>query len=191
MRPFARQRHRRRDRGVRAEHLRSRGDAGWMGSAVARTRVAQSALYIVIRQILGGHSYCCTSLTDLLQLDSPPIAIAFVDQAPPGVPHVSAMEPAGCGYWRRAAAGEVFFTVADDHKRCPVGRTRTTCPLGVGTAGADGAGGDDGRAVVPEAGGRAADSKAQDAAACRRLLAPGGCTGAEPTWCWCAATPGS
>ena len=31
------------------------------------------------------------------------------------------MEPAGCGYWRRAASGEVFFTVADDHKRCPVG----------------------------------------------------------------------
>ena len=37
------------------------------------------------------------------------------------MPHVSAGEPAGCGYWRRAAAGEVFFTVADDHKGCPVG----------------------------------------------------------------------
>src|SRR5229473_3701845 len=36
-----------------------------------------------------------------------------------GVPHVAAVEPAG--YWRRAAAGEVFYTVADDHKRCPVG----------------------------------------------------------------------
>jgi uncharacterized protein (DUF169 family) len=62
-----------------------------------------------------------TSLTELLHLTSPPVAIAFVDAAPQGVPHVSAMEPAGCGYWRRAAAGEVFFTVADDHKRCPVG----------------------------------------------------------------------
>jgi len=62
-----------------------------------------------------------TPLTELLGLTSPPVAITFVDQAPPGVPHVSAMEPAGCGYWRRAAAGEVFFTVADDHKRCPVG----------------------------------------------------------------------
>jgi hypothetical protein len=30
------------------------------------------------------------------------------------------MEPAGCGYWRRAAEGEVFYTVADDHKGCPV-----------------------------------------------------------------------
>jgi uncharacterized protein (DUF169 family) len=49
------------------------------------------------------------------------VAITFVDSAPAGVPHVAALEPAGCGYWRRAAAGEVFFTVADDHKQCPVG----------------------------------------------------------------------
>jgi uncharacterized protein (DUF169 family) len=61
------------------------------------------------------------SLTELLQLSSTPVAIAFVENAPPGVPHVSATEPASCGYWKRAAAGEVFFTVADDHKRCPVG----------------------------------------------------------------------
>ena len=62
-----------------------------------------------------------TTLSDLLHLTSAPVAITFVDTAPPGVPHVSAVEPAGCGYWRRAAAGEVFFTVADDHKGCPVG----------------------------------------------------------------------
>jgi len=62
-----------------------------------------------------------TTLTELLRLTSPPIAITFADQPPSGVPHVSAIEPAGCGYWRRAAAGEVFFTVADDHKGCPIG----------------------------------------------------------------------
>ena len=62
-----------------------------------------------------------TALTELLGLASSPVAISFVDEAPAGVPHVSAVEPAGCGYWRRAASGEVFFTVADDHKRCPVG----------------------------------------------------------------------
>src|SRR5262245_43997818 len=61
------------------------------------------------------------TLTDLLQLTSPPVAITFTAAAPPGVPHVADTEPASCGYWRRAAAGEVFFTVADDHKRCPVG----------------------------------------------------------------------
>ena len=60
-------------------------------------------------------------LADLLQLSSPPIAISFVDAAPAGVPRVSASEPAGCGYWRRAAAGEVFYTVPDDHKGCPIG----------------------------------------------------------------------
>jgi uncharacterized protein (DUF169 family) len=62
-----------------------------------------------------------TSLSELLHLTSVPVAITFLDAAPPGVPHASVVEPAGCGYWRRAAAGEVFFTVADDHKRCPVG----------------------------------------------------------------------
>jgi uncharacterized protein (DUF169 family) len=70
-----------------------------------------------------------SSLTELLQLTSAPIAITFVDQAPPGVAHISAMEPAGCGYWRRAAAGEVFFTVADDHKGCPIGAHTHNVPL--------------------------------------------------------------
>jgi uncharacterized protein (DUF169 family) len=60
-------------------------------------------------------------IEQLLNLTSPPVAVAFVSAAPAGVPHVAAVEPAGCGYWRRAAAGEVFYTVADDHKRCPVG----------------------------------------------------------------------
>jgi uncharacterized protein (DUF169 family) len=70
-----------------------------------------------------------TSLTNLLNLTSPPVAIAFVDRAPDGVPHVASGEPAGCGYWRRAAAGEVFYTVADDHKRCPVGAHTHNVPL--------------------------------------------------------------
>ena len=60
-------------------------------------------------------------LAQLLQLAVPPVAIAFVDAPPPGVAKVAAVEPAGCGYWRRAAAGEVFFTEAEDHKHCPVG----------------------------------------------------------------------
>ena len=69
------------------------------------------------------------SLGELLHLDSAPVAIAFVEAAPSGVPHVSALEPAGCGYWRRAAEGQVFFTVADDHKRCPVGAHTHNVPL--------------------------------------------------------------
>jgi uncharacterized protein (DUF169 family) len=70
-----------------------------------------------------------TVLADLLQLSSPPVAISFVEQAPAGVPHVAAPEPAGCGYWRRAAAGEVFFTNTDDHKGCPVGAHTHNVPL--------------------------------------------------------------
>lgn len=70
-----------------------------------------------------------SSLTELLRLKSAPIAISFVDAPPAGVPHVASTEPAGCGYWRRAAAGEVFFTLADDHKRCPVGAHTHNVPL--------------------------------------------------------------
>jgi uncharacterized protein (DUF169 family) len=69
------------------------------------------------------------SLTELLQLETPPVAISFVDTPPAGVAHVATPEPAGCGYWRRAAAGQVFFTTADDHKRCPVGAHTHFVPL--------------------------------------------------------------
>ena len=69
------------------------------------------------------------SLAELLQLETPPVAISFVDTPPAGVARVSAPEPAGCSYWRRAAAGEVFFTTADDHKRCPVGAHTHHVPL--------------------------------------------------------------
>ena len=69
------------------------------------------------------------SLTELLGLSAPPVAIAFVDDAPPGVPRVAGSEAAGCGYWRRATSGEVFYTVADDHKSCPVGAHTHNVPL--------------------------------------------------------------
>ena len=62
-----------------------------------------------------------SELQQLLHLRAAPVAIAFLPSAPDGVAHVASREPAGCGYWRRAAAGEVFYTDADDHKRCPVG----------------------------------------------------------------------
>ena len=62
-----------------------------------------------------------SDLQRLLKLHAVPVAIAFRPTAPAGVAHVAAREPASCGYWRRAAAGEVFYTDADDHKRCPVG----------------------------------------------------------------------
>jgi len=66
----------------------------------------------------------------LLDLKTPPIAITFCDQPPAGVPRVGRAEPAGCGYWRRAAAGEVFYTEAADHLNCAVGALTHNVPLG-------------------------------------------------------------
>jgi uncharacterized protein (DUF169 family) len=61
-------------------------------------------------------------LEQLLATKKPPIAIAFVDRAPAGVPRIEASQPAGCGYWRVAAEeGKVFFTEAADHHGCPIG----------------------------------------------------------------------
>ena len=62
-----------------------------------------------------------TKLEQLLQLQASPVAITFRPTAPAGCKRVEKSEPAGCGYWKRAAAGEVFFTEAADHMSCPVG----------------------------------------------------------------------
>jgi len=69
------------------------------------------------------------TLEALLDLTSPPIAVTFTDEPPAGVSRIAASEPAGCGYWRRAAEGEIFYTAADDHKRCPVGAHTHNVPL--------------------------------------------------------------
>ena len=68
-------------------------------------------------------------IAELLNLSSPPVAIAFVDAPPRGMRRIETSEPAGCGYWKRAAEGEVFYTEADDHKRCPVGAHTHHVPL--------------------------------------------------------------
>jgi uncharacterized protein (DUF169 family) len=60
-------------------------------------------------------------IQELLGLRFPPVAIAFRTSAPPGMRRIDSPAPAGCGYWRRAADGEVFYTEAPDHYTCPVG----------------------------------------------------------------------
>jgi uncharacterized protein (DUF169 family) len=62
-----------------------------------------------------------SELIRLLDLTTPPIAIAFRDEAPAGLAKVTSAEPAGCGYWRRAAEGQAFYTEAADHYGCPIG----------------------------------------------------------------------
>jgi uncharacterized protein (DUF169 family) len=37
------------------------------------------------------------------------------------MPRIEFPAPAGCGYWRLAAEGRVFYTEASDHYTCPVG----------------------------------------------------------------------
>src|SRR4051812_19475231 len=69
------------------------------------------------------------TLTQLLGLTTPPVAIAFCDKAPAGTRRTLAPQPASCGYWTLAAAGQVFYTEAADHKNCPVGAHTHGVPL--------------------------------------------------------------
>jgi len=60
-------------------------------------------------------------LQSLLGLRVWPVAIGFRPDPPPDVRRVNSPAPAGCGYWRLAAEGGVFFTEASDHYQCPIG----------------------------------------------------------------------
>lgn len=50
-----------------------------------------------------------------------PVAISFLDEPPAGVARFEGSEPSSCSFWRLAAEGRVFYTVAGDHQNCPVG----------------------------------------------------------------------
>ena len=56
-----------------------------------------------------------------LSMGRRPVAISFLDAAPAGVAKFSGTEPAGCSFWRLAAAGRTFYTVPADHFNCAVG----------------------------------------------------------------------
>jgi uncharacterized protein (DUF169 family) len=56
-----------------------------------------------------------------LALGRRPVAVTFLDAEPSGVPQFSGTEPAGCSFWRLAAAGKTFYTVPADHFNCAVG----------------------------------------------------------------------
>jgi len=75
------------------------------------------------------NAMAATTIEELLNLSAPPVAVAFLPAAPAGVPRVAQAEPAGCGYWRRAALGEVFYTEAPDHLNCPVGAHTLNVPM--------------------------------------------------------------
>jgi uncharacterized protein (DUF169 family) len=60
-------------------------------------------------------------LQTLLGMDQKPVAVTYRATPPDGVPRVDSTGPSGCSYWKRAAAGERFYTEAADHYNCPIG----------------------------------------------------------------------
>jgi len=60
-------------------------------------------------------------LSEALGLPRRPVAVAFRDAPPVGVEKFAGVEPSSCSFWRLAAAGQTFYTVAADHYNCPIG----------------------------------------------------------------------
>lgn len=55
-----------------------------------------------------------------LELSLPPIAVAFADAVPDGVPEFDGSAPAGCLFWQEAAR-RTFATTAAHHSLCSIG----------------------------------------------------------------------
>jgi uncharacterized protein (DUF169 family) len=60
------------------------------------------------------------SLSSKLSLDQPPVALAFVGEAPAGVETFAGEVPSACTFWRRAES-RVFYAPAEAHYNCPIG----------------------------------------------------------------------
>jgi uncharacterized protein (DUF169 family) len=64
-----------------------------------------------------------------LNLRHRPVAVAFRETPPAGVPAFAGSEPSGCSFWRLAGAGRAFYTVPGDHYNCPIGSHTHAIPL--------------------------------------------------------------
>jgi uncharacterized protein (DUF169 family) len=60
------------------------------------------------------------TITAALDLDPPPIGLAFVQQPPIGIDTVGVDLPSSCSFWRRAEQ-QLFYAPAEAHFNCPVG----------------------------------------------------------------------
>jgi uncharacterized protein (DUF169 family) len=60
-------------------------------------------------------------LQELLKLRTAPVALAFQDTPPAHLPRMTEAAPSGCTFWKRAAAGQAFYTEVSDHYNCPIG----------------------------------------------------------------------
>jgi uncharacterized protein (DUF169 family) len=47
--------------------------------------------------------------------------VAFLKAPPSGIEKFEGAMPSGCSFWRLAADGRTFYTVAADHYNCPIG----------------------------------------------------------------------
>ncbi len=61
-----------------------------------------------------------TRFAALLNLQHPPVGLAFVAENPENIEHTSKRVPSACTFWRLAEQG-VFYATADDHQECPIG----------------------------------------------------------------------
>ncbi len=68
-------------------------------------------------------------LVATLVLQRRPVAIAFSDTGPAGVPAFTGSMPSGCSFWKLAAEGRTFYTVPGDHYNCPIGSYTHNIPL--------------------------------------------------------------
>jgi len=62
-----------------------------------------------------------TQFIETLSLPRRPVAVAFLQSVPAGIPKFEGVMPAGCSFWRLAADGRTFYTTPADHYNCPIG----------------------------------------------------------------------
>src|SRR3990167_8566228 len=67
--------------------------------------------------------------TDALGLRGRPVAVAFRDAPPPGLPKFTGTDPSGCSFLRIAGSGRAFYTVPADHYNCAIGSHTHSLPL--------------------------------------------------------------
>src|SRR5580700_1482021 len=59
--------------------------------------------------------------SEALGIERRPVAVTFLKTPPAGVAKFEGSMPSGCSFWRLAADGRAFYTVAADHYNCPIG----------------------------------------------------------------------
>jgi uncharacterized protein (DUF169 family) len=68
-------------------------------------------------------------ITASVKTERRPIAVSFLDAPPTGVSRFEGTVPSSCSFWRLAASGKTFYTVAENHFNCAVGAYTHNIPL--------------------------------------------------------------